>query len=75
MEVLGWMVEVVVGGDFIIGFLVGNAIDGFITLSHLLFVDDTYIFYDADQGNIQSLRFVLLCFEARISFGGGGGQH
>lgn len=41
----------------------GNVNNGFFTLSHLLFVDDTIIFCDANRGQIQTLRAILLCFE------------
>lgn len=33
-------------------------------ISHLLFVDDTLVFCKADNSHIQTLRALLLCFEA-----------
>ncbi|KAF5473466.1 hypothetical protein F2P56_010075, partial [Juglans regia] len=50
-------------GGFIADFLVGNNSNGVTSISHLLFADDTLIFCDADCGQIQALRAVLLCFE------------
>lgn len=44
MEALGQMVEAAVRGGFLFGFSVGNDLNGSITLSHLLFADDTIIF-------------------------------
>ncbi|KAG6713315.1 hypothetical protein I3842_05G145000 [Carya illinoinensis] len=46
------MVMVAVGGGF------------FVLVSHLLFADDTLLFYEANAGHIQSLKAILLCFEA-----------
>lgn len=39
-----------------------NADEGALTLSHLLFVDDIFIFCDADLAQIQAL-WVVLCFD------------
>lgn len=44
----------------------GKAIDGSITLSHILFADDTLIFCNVDHKRIQVLRVVLLCFEVEL---------
>ena len=41
------------------GFLVGNAAGTLLTVSHLLFVDDTLIFYDADSHYLAALRGIL----------------
>lgn len=56
METLSCMVEAAIVGVFLSDFLMGNANDGLITLSHLHFIDDTLIFSDADCGQIQTLR-------------------
>lgn len=42
----------------------GYANHGSTIISHLLFVDDTLLFRETDQGHIQSLKAILLCFEA-----------
>lgn len=43
--------------------MVSNTINGSITLSHILFTNDTLIFCDVDHDQIQALRVMLLCFE------------
>ncbi|XP_042952225.1 uncharacterized protein LOC122289304 [Carya illinoinensis] len=55
MEVLGRLVKAAIGGGFLFGFSVGNGTNGPTSFSHLLFTDDTLLFYDADPGQIQSL--------------------
>ena len=45
------------------GFLVGNAAGTLLTMSHLLFVDDTLIFYDADSHYLAALHGILARFE------------
>lgn len=42
----------------------GNNNNGVLSISHLLFADDTHFFCDADSGQIQALRVFLLYFEA-----------
>ncbi|KAG7984034.1 hypothetical protein I3843_04G136900 [Carya illinoinensis] len=63
MNVLSRMLEVVVDGGFISGFLVGGSPHGSLSVSHLLFADDMLIFCDPDLDYICSLRALLLCFE------------
>lgn len=46
--------------DFRVGINSGNTI----SISHLLYVDDTLIFCDADKTQILYLNFTLLLFEA-----------
>ncbi|KAF5476218.1 hypothetical protein F2P56_007951, partial [Juglans regia] len=64
MEALRRMMQAVVRGGFLAGFQVGNGSGGPIIISHLLFADDTLVFYEADNSQIQTLRALLLCFEA-----------
>lgn len=64
MEALSRIVEAVVGAGFISGFSVGSNANGLTTISHLLFADDTLIFCEANGEQIQTLRAVLLCFQA-----------
>lgn len=60
MEVLSKMIEGLVEGGSLNGFSMGNrGYDGSIDISHLLFVDDTLIFCDANIGHSQSLRALL----------------
>ena len=64
MEAFSKMIAGAVAGGFLSGFSVGEATSGSINISHLLFADDTLIFYDAKQEQIRALRAFLLCFEA-----------
>ena len=45
------------------GFSVGNSKGRSLAMSHLLFADDTLIFYDADLDQILILRTILIWFE------------
>jgi len=55
-----------------VGFLEGFWIGNNFPMSHLLFVDETLIFYKPIESNLGYLRFILLLFEAmsslRVSF-------
>lgn len=57
------------------GFEVGNAEDGGLSISHLLFEDDTILFYDANTEQILYIWMFLTCFEAvsglRVNLGKG----
>jgi hypothetical protein len=59
MEALSRMISVVVSGDLLEGLKVGNT-----TFSHLLFADDTLIFYSARSSQLRYLRSLFLLFEA-----------
>jgi hypothetical protein len=52
------MITTAVSGGLLDGFRVGNA-----SFSHLLFVDDTLIFYDASSSKLRYLRSLFLLFE------------
>ncbi|XP_023871388.1 uncharacterized protein LOC111983979 [Quercus suber] len=63
MEALSRMLDaVIVAGQFS-GFSVGNANGSLLTVSHLLFADDTLVFCDADSNHITVLRGILSRFE------------
>jgi hypothetical protein len=59
MEALSRMISAAVNGGLLEGFKVGNA-----TFSHLLFADDTLIFYNACPSQLGYLRSLFLLFEA-----------
>jgi hypothetical protein len=52
MKVLGRMISVEVGAGMLSGLFVGIGID----ICHLLFVDDTLLFYGADPNHLRNLR-------------------
>ena len=63
MEALSRMLVVnTMAGQFS-GFLLGNATGSLMTVSHLLFADDTLVFYDADNNHITTLCGILSRFE------------
>ncbi|XP_065628619.1 uncharacterized protein LOC136067152 [Quercus suber] len=63
MEALSRMLDTaIVAGQFS-GFSVGNANGSLLTVSHLLFTDDTLFFYDADSNHMTVLRGILSRFE------------
>ncbi|KAF5457277.1 hypothetical protein F2P56_021390, partial [Juglans regia] len=64
MEALSRMVQATVDGGFLSGFKVGNGFGGPFIISHLLFADDTLVFCEAERSQVQTLRALLLCFEA-----------
>jgi hypothetical protein len=64
MEVLSRMLRKVELAGLIKGFRAGdNASEG-LSISHLLFADDTILFCDADLDQLSYIRMVLSCFEA-----------
>lgn len=63
MEALSRMFSASVGGGFFLGFSEGDINHGIINISHVFFAHDTLLFCEVDQGHIQSLRAILLCFE------------
>lgn len=64
MGALSRMTSTAVTHGFLIGFPIGDPDRGTVTLSHLLFADDTLIFYEADRNQLRALKALLLCFEA-----------
>jgi hypothetical protein len=58
MEALG-MISIVVSGRLLDGFSVGNT-----SFSHLLFADDSLIFYVALPAHLRHMWSLFLCFEA-----------
>ena len=64
MEVLSRILNKTEDAGFIQGFLVGPVNSTGIRVSHLLFSDDTILFYNARREQILSIRLVLTCFQA-----------
>ena len=63
MEAMSRMLVVVTTVGQFSGFTVGNVIGSLITVSHLLFADDTLVFSDADSNHITALCGILSRFE------------
>ena len=63
MEALSRMLDVAIAAGQFSGFSVGNATGSLLTVSHLLFADDTLIFCDVDSNHITALRGILSRFE------------
>ena len=64
MEAIGKMLDKAVLEGRLFGFNVGVSVGRSLMLSHLLFVDDTIIFCDANINHMLILRLVLIWFEA-----------
>ena len=61
MEVFSKMMKRAEGAGLFRGFRVDGRWGGGICVSHLLFVDDTILFCDADEEQILYVRMFLLC--------------
>ena len=64
MEALSRMMNELVVGGAMGGFDIGGQGGNVVSISHLLFADDTLILCGADDNQIRILRCLLLCFEA-----------
>ena len=62
MEVFSKMRKRVEGAGLLRGFRAVGRQGGGVGVSHLLLVDDTILFYDADEEHILRVRMLLLCF-------------
>uniref|UniRef100_A0A2N9I593 Reverse transcriptase domain-containing protein n=1 Tax=Fagus sylvatica TaxID=28930 RepID=A0A2N9I593_FAGSY len=69
MEVLSRMLHRTEEAGLITGFKAGSHQGEGISVSHLLFADDTIVFCDADREQLLHLRMVLTCFEAVTGLG------
>ena len=56
------LVAATAAGQFL-GFTIGNEASSLLSVSHLLFADDTLVFCDADSTHITALRGILSRFE------------
>ena len=64
MEALSRLIQRGVRGGLLDGFEVGDDCRRRISVSHLLYADDTLIFCGAEERQLYNLRCILLCFEA-----------
>ena len=64
MEVLSRMLKIASERGFIKGFQVGRIGNSSVSVSYLLYVDDTILFCDAHPEQLLYIRTVLICFEA-----------
>jgi hypothetical protein len=63
MEAFSRMVKASVDHGLFSGFVVGNRGSVQAHISHLLFADDTLVFSEASQVQVQAIRDLLICFE------------
>ncbi|XP_023928181.2 uncharacterized protein LOC112039538 [Quercus suber] len=63
IEALSRMLDAIAMLGQFSGFSVGNSVGSLLTVSHLLFVDDTLIFCDVDSHHLAALRGILARFE------------
>ncbi|KAF5480962.1 hypothetical protein F2P56_001662 [Juglans regia] len=68
MDALSLMLGAVVGSGLLSGFKVGGPQDSLVTISHLLFADDTLLFCDVNPSHVQTLQALLLCSEVVLGF-------
>jgi hypothetical protein len=64
MEALSKMLTVTVDRGLLSGFSVGARLPEAVSISHLLFADDTLVFCGANPDHLRYLRVLFLCFEA-----------
>lgn len=63
MDALSRLMDRAVNGGYVSGFSVVTSKVSSLMISHLLFADDTLIFYDANYNHIENLRSVFTWFE------------
>ena len=64
MELLSRLSSRAGNGNFIMGFSVGSPTEALLTISHLLFADDTLIFCGSDPHQLWHLKIVFIWFQA-----------
>jgi hypothetical protein len=64
MEALSTMMRIAEDRGLVSGFSVGPLSNPGLSISHLLFADDTLVFCDADEEQLRNLRCLFFCFEA-----------
>jgi hypothetical protein len=63
MEAPSRMMEAIEASGLVAGFSVGSRNNPGLSVSHLLFADDTLILCGADEEHLRNLRCLFLCFE------------
>jgi hypothetical protein len=64
IEAFSRMLDAFTSRGLISGFSVGSSEQDRVNVSHLLFADDTLIFYEANASQIRHIGALLVCFEA-----------
>ncbi|XP_035545046.1 uncharacterized protein LOC109004849 [Juglans regia] len=58
------IIAALLDNGFVSGFQIGSPSRGFISISHMLFADDTLIMCEANRDQLGAVKACLLCFEA-----------
>ena len=64
MEALSCLINRVVEGNYLSGSRIANGRSEELAISHLLYVDDTFLFCKADKDRLKFLSWILMWFEA-----------
>ena len=64
MEALSFLIARAIEGDFLSSCKIGGRVGEGLVISHLLYVDDSLLFYDSNYDQLAYLSWLLMWFEA-----------
>ena len=67
MEALSCLINRVVEGNYLFGNRIADGTGEDLTISHLLYADDTFLFCKADEDQLKFLSWILMWFKAMSS--------